>query len=464
MTNTRSMVNPDPLAAKVPLWLPMGFIAVGLVAGLLLVSGFTVHLPEFTHIRLQPRLLAVVHWFTLAFGSAITLGTLYQMAPVILVTKLQSPRIGWLSLALFGPGAFIIAGSFHELYIPGLAAGATITLLGAALFAFNMWHTWRSSPEDSLTRRFMVPALLSFFLTLLIGFLIAASWRFGWRIAPRGVDLLGTHVFLGAGGWFTGIIIGVSYRLVGMFRLVHGHDEQDGYTIMKLLYAGVIVGAAAPFAAGVVRNFAGGSAGGLAALIGPWFNTIGLLLVAVSAIAYARDFRKLWQKSVRPPDVWMAQVPWAIGYFLVSVVGAGLLYVWVQVFGGRVDGAAGSQFVTGATLAIGTLFALGWVGTMIIALLHKIVPFLVWYHRFSDKVGREPVPLMKDMVDESRGFIGFLLYHSSIIAAAICLALGVPEAARAAIVMTVAAYALLASDLVAVLWDSTNWSRDKDSS
>src|SRR5690625_2497417 len=136
MTNKRPTFNPDPLAAKVPLWLPMSFIVLGLASGLVLIAGFAVHMPEMTHIRLQPRLLAVVHLFTLAFGSAITLGALYQMAPVVLVTKLHSPRIGWLSLALFAPGALIIAGSFYEFYIPGLAVGATVTLLGAMLFAF----------------------------------------------------------------------------------------------------------------------------------------------------------------------------------------------------------------------------------------------------------------------------------------------------------------------------------------
>ena len=59
MANKRPNFNPDPLAAKVPLWLPMGFIVLGIVSGYVLIAGFAIHMPEFAHIRLQPRLLAI---------------------------------------------------------------------------------------------------------------------------------------------------------------------------------------------------------------------------------------------------------------------------------------------------------------------------------------------------------------------------------------------------------------------
>lgn len=430
-TTHNATFNPDPLAAKVPLWLPMGFTVTGLVSGLLLTIGATVFWPEFQFIRLQPRLLAIVHLFTLGFGSAITIGVLYQMAPVVLVTKLHSPAVGWLSMATFVPGLLILVGSFYTFHIPALVVGAVVTVLGALLFVYNMWHTWRASPEDSLTRRFLLLSVASFMLALLIGFTIAATRRFGWRLGPQGLDLLGAHLFLGAGGWFTGIVIGVSYRLIAMFRLVHGHDEGFGFTIMRLLYAGVALGVIAPFVHGLT----------------PWLTGTGLLLVTLAVIAYVQDFIKLWGRSLRAPDIWMAQVPWSIGYMVVASVGAFALFIAARLSG---------TIPTGFVLAVGTLFALGFIGTMILALLHKIVPFLVWYHRYMSKIGTAKVPLMKDLVDEGRGKIGFVLYHAAIVAAVVAMAAGLTQATQAAFALLAGAFVLLISDLITLLIPQPN--------
>lgn len=424
--------NPDPLAAKVPLWLPMGFTITGLLSGLVLLVGLTAFWGDFTFIRLQPRLLANVHLFTLGFGSAITIGVLYQMAPVVLVTKLHSPSVGWASMATFVPGMAILVASFYTLHIPGLVVGAAVTVAGAVLFVYNMGRTWRAAPEDSLTRWFLLPSVTSFMLALLVGFTIAATWRFGWRLGPRGLDLLSAHLFLGVGGWFTGIIIGVSYRLVPMFRLVHGHDETFGHTILRLLYIGVALGAVAPFM---------GLADGLRPLT-PSLTGIGLLLVLAAVGGYGWDFQRLWRRSLRAADVWMAQVPWAVGYMLVAAAVA-LIAFLVGLFGVAVS--------PGVVLAIGTLFALGFVGTMILSLLHKIVPFLVWYHRYMSQIGKMKVPLMKDLVDEGRGRIGFMMYHGALVMAVIAMAADIAQAVQGAFALLALAFLVLMSDVVQLL-------------
>lgn len=439
--------NPDPLAAKVPLWLPMGFVVTALVSGLLFTAAAVAFWPRFQFLRLQPELLATVHLFTLGFGSAVTVGVLYQMAPVVLVTKLHSPAVGWASLAAFVPGMAILVGSFYKFHIPGLVVGAAATVFGAALFAYNMWHTWRASPEDSLTRRFILPAVASFLLTLLFGFTIALTWRFGWRFGPRGVDLLGAHLFLGAGGWFTGIVVGVSYRLIPMFRLVHGHDETFGHRILRMLYGGVALGVLAPFVTGIGANIGSGMdvSAGTAALgtlletAGSLMTTAGLLFFGSAVVAYAWDFRKMWHRSLRAPDVWMAQVPWSIGYLLAALLAVVVMHAFARF---------GAEISVSAVLGAGLLFTLGFVGTMVLALLHKIVPFLVWYHRYMGQIGRAQVPLMKDLVDEGRGKIGFIMYHSALVMTAVALLTGVSEAGRAIAPLIAVAFLVLASDLV----------------
>jgi len=62
-------------------------------------------------------------------------------------------------------------------------------------------------------------------------------------------------------------------------------------------------------------------------------------------------------------------------------------------------------------LAFGTLslaYIMGWIVFSIVGYLIKIVPFLWWTHRYSEKVGKENVPALKDMMDEK--WIKPLLY------------------------------------------------------
>ena len=42
-------------------------------------------------------------------------------------------------------------------------------------------------------------------------------------------------------------------------------------------------------------------------------------------------------------------------------------------------------------------FLIGFALTITSGMLYKIVPFLVWFHRFSMLIGKVPVPLLKDI-------------------------------------------------------------------
>jgi hypothetical protein len=46
----------------------------------------------------------------------------------------------------------------------------------------------------------------------------------------------------------------------------------------------------------------------------------------------------------------------------------------------------------------------GFFAFIIIAHLYKIIPFLVWFHRFSPYIGERDVPMLQEMYDEKRAF------------------------------------------------------------
>jgi len=62
-------------------------------------------------------------------------------------------------------------------------------------------------------------------------------------------------------------------------------------------------------------------------------------------------------------------------------------------------------------LIFGFTVIFGCLTFLIIGMMYKIVPFLVWFHKFSDKVGKEKVPLLKDMFSERIGIIQFWLIN-----------------------------------------------------
>ena len=66
-------------------------------------------------------------------------------------------------------------------------------------------------------------------------------------------------------------------------------------------------------------------------------------------------------------------------------------------------------------LLIGWITIFGYVTFMIIGHLYKIVPFLVWYERFSPFVGKKKVPMLADMLPKRSAQIQYLFSISGIV-------------------------------------------------
>src|SRR5690606_11703708 len=150
--------------------------------------------------------------------------------------------------------------------------------------------------------------------------------------------------------------------------------------------------------AGVALGVAGSIWGG------PGGALLGILLIFAAGVMWAVGMWSMWKKRNRKPDVWMRQVPISIAFLVVAGLGAAGCGGW---------DALGGVVPPRAMLAVGALFALGFVSTMVLTLLHKIVPFLVWYHRFSGTVGRGRTPAMKDLVHEGVGKYVFPIYYAA---------------------------------------------------
>ncbi|HEU5089900.1 MAG TPA: hypothetical protein VFT99_20740, partial [Roseiflexaceae bacterium] len=93
----------------------------------------------------------------------------------------------------------------------------------------------------------------------------------------------------------------------------------------------------------------------------------------------------------------------------------------------------------------------GWIGLAIIGMLHKIVPFLLWTHRYGARAGAERVPLVREMLDERRAEATYWLLNAGMPVVALGILAGLPWLAVAGSATIAVAALIFAANMLAVL-------------
>jgi hypothetical protein len=272
--------------------------------------------------------------------------------PVILEVALPRPGLGYGVMGLWGLGVPLLALGF--LAPSGLEAlGGGLVLAGLALFAYQALWAFRLAPRWNRVATAVAWVVVYLLLTPLVGLVQALTLRFGFYDPDR----LFLHLALGLLGVFLLSILGVGYKLVSMFTLTHGVDE----SVLGLFL--------------------------WAANLGLWALALGersgyaLLLLAYGLALY--DTRRiLGHRMKRELDV-------GVRHYLAGLFFLGLALLALPF----------------APLWAGVWFVLGFVGLVVTGMLYKIVPFLVWTHKYAPRAGRARVPLLKEMLPERAAYL-----------------------------------------------------------
>jgi len=352
----------------VPLAVPLPFLLTGVCAaalfGLLLpwVAPEAVQAPDFPHV------LALVHLVTLGWLTMTIMGASLQLTPVMIVAPLRATRFLSWQYPVYTGGVVLLLGGFWWMRPWLLAIGGIVIVLAVLHYVVVLSITLLHATTRPLTLRFLAASLLYLCLVVGLGLTAALNMQFGFLEA--GTDrLLSIHLTLGVLGWLSSLLMGVSYTLVRLFALAHGHDDRLGRVIFVLLQVSIV---------------------GLA--LGFLISWLALILLGggvliVTALLFAYDFWCMFRTRHRKLlDVTQYHSMAAVVYFCL-VVPAGIASV-----------AFGWQPAVFAALGMAAL--VGWLGQSIIGYLYKIVPFLVWHTRYGPLVGREKVPLMRELVHE----------------------------------------------------------------
>ena len=85
-------------------------------------------------------------------------------------------------------------------------------------------------------------------------------------------------------------------------------------------------------------------------------------------------------------------------------------------------------------------------------MLGRIVPFLVWFHRYSARVGLEPVPTMRSLLPQKTVKISFVLHMASVMAGVAAIVFQIDRLAQLTGLLLVTTAISLAAILIHVLW------------
>lgn len=398
------------------------FVA-GLLGACLFGAGLAWASPALEGHFFQGHLLGLVHLAVLGWLLPIAVGAMHQLVPVVFEVPVRSERLAWIAFALYLVGAAgLIAGIWTCSTGPAFAAAAALLAAAIGLYAVNLLLTLARTKTRSLTGAFVVAALLWLIFAASLGLALAIHLHAPW-LATNHLQLLRVHAHAAGVGFFALLIMGVAFRLLEMFLLAYGAPERAGWAAFGCTNAGLAL-----FTLGSWRMAEGiAAAGALAIGVG-----IACFLAQVRAIHARRTKR-------RGDTAWHLTFA---SFAHLAVVGAlGIVLVVLD---------EGEPLRGRLILAYGVLAIPGFVGSVVVGQLYKILPFLVWLHRFAPHVGLKKVPSAAEILPEApRRAQGALMQAGlAILAAGVVL----PSApVRAAGALLFAASALLAGRNFAVI-------------
>lgn len=346
--------------------LPLAFIGLGLGA-LALAVGSVAMRPEVLLLPYQhPWVVALAHLWLPGFLLSVCFGAVYQLMPVVLGASLRLPlAAAWAHLGLHAGGVALLVGGFATGRFELVAIGGGAVTLGAGAILAGTWRTFlEATRRDAIAWSF--PAAVSWLAaTLLFGVVLALNRRapfLPWSV----VDLLRAHAHVGLAGFFLTLLQGATFQLVPMFTMA----ELRGAAYVRAGFGLTQVG---------MLTLIPGLAVGLR-----WLELTGASLVvagvACSGVALVATLRNRRRRVLDP-----GLKAFGLGAALLALAAGGGVMLLL-----RREADAGAW--AGAS-AYGVVIIAGALSFMILGMLCKIIPFLVWMKTYGPRVGRVPVPL-----------------------------------------------------------------------
>ena len=349
----------------------------------LYVFSFNVNELSFT----DPKVLSFTHLFLLGFVMMIIFGAMAQLVPVVLEVGHFGVELFYAIWPLLLIGTLLMVFGF--LYSSALLPyGGVIVLTSMMIFVGEIFLTIAKVKKLTLVMSSVLISNTFLFFGIIFGLLMALSYA--GTISVDITSLLKAHVFSVLGGYIAITIMGLSIVLVPMFTLSHSFSLRPLEISITLMSVTVVLAIIASLFHLETLSF------------------IADVLAVVAMLVYAYLIFIIYKIRPRKEnDIYAISLMFSYSSLVISVA-IGLLY-----------------FVMGKEsylLASMWLLFFGFFGFLITGHIYKIIPFLVWFEKFSPLVGKQKVPMLVDMVPKKSaqaqfvfGSVGVLLVTVAIL-------------------------------------------------
>jgi hypothetical protein len=403
---------------------PLRFIAMSLLA-LAVAAGWLVSEPTLvTNYHYSPHAVAFAHLFLLGFAASAAMGIIYQLAPVAFEVPLHSQRLARLHFWCHFIGVIGMVWMFRKWDPKQVGHFGSVFGAGVILFVFNIARTFRHMPVGSLIARGITSAVGWLFVTMLVGLFLACAKCWPWITPFEPLAQMHAHAHLGVLGVFIVLTVSVAYRLVPMFTVSGIQNVRRAGWSLVLLNAGV---------AGLTATIL---------LRSPWKLAFALLTVTGLAF-FAVELSAILRARQRQA------LDWGVRYFLTgAILLAPLSFLAIVLCW---PGLPVTHFTQQLENAYAIIALLGVLGFAITGMLYKILPFLIWFHRYSNDVGRTRVPALADMLSPRLQAVGYGMHLGGVLIAAAASVLGHTRCATVAGTLIAASVLLLGINAIYIV-------------
>ncbi len=335
-----------------PFIIVFGFFLTAIVFGT--VASF---LELYFSLNVALNLPILVHLYTLGFALFSMFGALFQMLPVVAGAVIKNPKPkALLSYALLILGVPLLTFGFSKgvLLIPGALityAGILYTSL-LALFHLMKIRVYTPTPKGF---RF---SLIFLMLGASLGLYTVLSYG---GLVPYFEKAIRIHFTLLLFGWIGLLIASVSFQVVEMFFVTEAYKRKFSMSFPLLVSAGIL----------------------LSLLDGLFVLPLSFIFLSYSLMT----IKRLLKRRRKNPDYTLYFWYLSMAFLMVSL----LLFPFLEF---AFYPFLFSQFV--------------FFSSMIMGMMYRIVPFLVWFHLSNELV--KDVPLMSDVIPSKRIRMSFYLH------------------------------------------------------
>lgn len=318
------------------------------------------------------NLLSLAHLFLLGFAMMVIFGAMAQLIPVTLEVGHFSVEFYYLiyPFLLIGTILMVLGFSVNSTL---LQYGGILVFISMIIFLAETFLTINKVKQYSNVIKSIVVS--NIFLTLGIIFGIIMALTYAGQINTNIEEILKAHVYSVILGYITITIMALSLVLIPMFGLSHNFSQKPlNNAVILMSISTTIVIISSIFSIAIIDKFA-------------------YLLSVVSLAIYFYQVYLIFKTRARKEnDIYVLSLFVAFIAFVLSIITG---FLWI--------------FIDNERLLITTAWLMfcGFFTFVIIGHLYKIIPFLVWFEKFSPLVGKQKVPMLMDMVPKKASYYQF---------------------------------------------------------